>query len=372
MKKYLQSYQISLRTIGPVFVGSGREISKKEYIFMEGKRVGIVDSGALYSELARRGKAREFEEYLLKNRREEMTVWLRNQRVPIRELLPCIRYTMDCGDAILEKGANRLQVMEHVKDPYGKPYIPGSSLKGMFRTILLADEITRIPKKYAALKDSMYENVFRGGYRNNYLKRDAVAAESITFRTLRKNEKRPGDAVNDVMQGIIVSDSEPLETEDLVLCQKVDRHTDGREKTLPLLRECIKPDTEIRCTFTVDTEVCNLSRERLLQAIDRFMEIYRESFASAFTGIGGKNDGCVYLGGGCGFVSKTIIYPLYGWKDGLPIVQKIFDVTVKNSRMHKHDRDGKYGASPHIIKCTRYRGQTLQMGLCRLEKMEMV
>lgn len=372
MKQYLQSYQISLRTIGPVFVGSGREIGKKEYIFLDKKRVGIVDSSALYAEMVKRGRAREFEEYLLKNRREDMTVWLRNQRIPERELLSCVRYTMDCGDAVLEKGANRLQIMEHVKDPYGSPYIPGSSLKGMFRTILLADDIARDPKKYAVIKSAMKGNTLRGGYRNSYLKADVAKTESMAFRTLQKNEKKPSDPLNDVMQGFIVSDSEPLETKDLVLCQKVDRHTDGREKTLPLLRECIKPDTEIRCTLTIDTKVCPWSKEKLLQAVDRFMEIYHESFASAFAGMEERNDGCVYLGGGCGFVSKTVIYPMYGRQEGLPVVQKIFDVTVKNSRQHKHDRDREYGASPHIIKCTRYQGQTLQMGLCKIEKMETV
>lgn len=372
MKQYLQSYQIILRTVGPVFVGNGREISKKEYVFLQNGKVGILNGDALYTAMAKRGKAGEFENYLLKNRRDDMTTWLRSQRIMIRELVPYVRYALDCGDAILDKGANRLQIMEHIKDPYGKPYIPGSSLKGMLRTILLAGDLLREPGKYAGLKKSMQENVRRGGTRNQFLKRDAAEIENRAYRTLQRDIQNPKSAVNDVLQGVIVSDSEPLSTKDLVLCQKVDRHTDGKEKTLPLLRECIKPGTEIRFTMTVDTDICALSGGDLMRAIDRFADMYYQNFAGSFRGISRIDNDCVFLGGGCGFVSKTIIYPMYGKQEGLPVAQRVFDVTVPASRTHKHDRDRQYGASPHIIKCTRYQGQTLQMGLCRVEKMQKV
>lgn len=65
MNQYLKSYQIVLHTVGPVFVGSGRKIGKKEYLFLNQKQVGIPDIQSLYGELARRKKAAAFEEYLL-------------------------------------------------------------------------------------------------------------------------------------------------------------------------------------------------------------------------------------------------------------------------------------------------------------------
>lgn len=35
-----------------------------------------------------------------------------------------------------------------MRDPYGNPYIPGSSIKGMLRTILLAADIMKNPLYY--------------------------------------------------------------------------------------------------------------------------------------------------------------------------------------------------------------------------------
>jgi hypothetical protein len=70
-------------------------------------------------------------------------------------------------------------------------------------------------------------------------------------------------------------------------------------------------------------------------------------------------------------VSKTVVNALYNDdKDKrIRLSQNIFEKT-KVPRNHKHYKDKEYGVSPHILKCTRYKGQTLQMGLCKLEKMK--
>lgn len=42
--------------------------------------------------------------------------------------------------------------MTCVTDPYGNPYIPGSSLKGMLRTILLSKDIDQDQIKYKRIR----------------------------------------------------------------------------------------------------------------------------------------------------------------------------------------------------------------------------
>lgn len=368
MKQYLKKYEVVMRTAGPVYIGSGREIGKKEYLFLNREEVGIPDIQKLYGELERRGKIQEFEQYLLNNNRDDLTEWLRSQRISTDELTSVIRYRMDCGDAIVQKG-KRPQVMECIKDAYGNPYVPGSSLKGMFRTIFLASDILKNPSDYRNMKSSLPQKAMQRAPRNVYLKREAAELESIAFRTLRRGDTRPTDAVNDIMQGFAVSDSAPLSTKQLVLCQRIELHTDGTEKKLPVLLECIKPDTEIRFTITIDTGVCSLTADALQQAVGSFMLSYYENWGKAFHGIDMPEENCVLLGGGTGFVSKTVVYPLLGKEEGIKMSQKIFDMTGV-PRMHKHDKDGIYGASPHIMKCTSYQGKTMMTGLCRLERME--
>lgn len=367
MKQYLKCYQVVMHAIGPVFVGSGREIGKKEYVLLGQGKVGIPDIQRLYGELARRKKGNAFEAYLLGyDNRTDLTTWLGNQNIKARELGPLLRYTLDGGDALSGRGDRRMQVMACIKDPYGNPYIPGSSLKGMFRTILLGADILKNPGKYQQEKKDI-RNGGSGGNRNFYLQREIKSVEAIAYRTLGKDQKKPADAVNDWMQGLILGDSEPLSTKDLTLCQKVDLHVDGRERKLPLLRECVKPGARIRFTITVDTSLCNLTEQTLREAVRAFGESYYGNFSSAFSVADRPGERDVFCGGGCGFVSKTVVYPMYGKKEGIAVAKDIFGKTGV-PRQHGHDKDDRHGVSPHMLKCTRYQGKLLQMGLCRIDE----
>lgn len=374
MEQYLKSYHVIMQTVGPVFVGSGKEIMKKEYIFMDDRKtVGIPDVQRLYAVLMKNKKEKAFEEYLLGKGSMSLTEWLDRQRIKERELKPLLKYVLDCGDAMIDRGGNKLQIMECVKDSYGNPYIPGSSLKGMFRTILLGADIINVPEKYQREKENIRREAVQKAGRNYYLKKDMDKIEYKMYRTLDRPESKPEDAVNDLMQGFIVSDSEPLATSDLVLCQKIDRHVDGTERKLPLLRECIKPDTEIRFTITIDTNLCKLTGKLLMEAVKAFISNYYSNFSKSFSGMDVPKANYVLCGGGCGFVSKTIVYPLFEKTEGIEIAQRVFEHTIPEqiNRQHKHYKDKQYGVSPHTMKCTRYQGKLMQMGVCKILKIKL-
>lgn len=371
MNRYLKCYRVTLRTLAPVFTGSGKEIGKKEYFFQEQDKIAIPDIQRLYGQICQMGKGDAFEAYLLGKQNTDLTTWLQEQDISVEDIMPCVAYTLDYMDVAMEKDARRMQVMECIKDPYGNPYIPGSSIKGMLRTILLGAEIAEKPQRYQESKRNLKRNLEQRASRTAYLKKEIAGIEGVAYRTLAREKTKPWDAVNDVMQGLIVSDSEPLSTESLALCQKVDVDTQGTEKRLPLLRECVKPDTEIHFTITIDSQLCPYTEERILSAVKVFMKRYNENFLSAFTGMEKPTERDVFLGGGCGFASKTVIYPLYGKREGVDVIMKIFDQT-KVPRLHKHDLDKQFGVSPHTVKCTSYQGKLYQMGLCRIEKTELL
>lgn len=372
MKEVLKHYQMELVVKGPVFVGSGKEIGKKEYVFLDAQTLGILAPEKLYAELRHRGKSRQFEEYLLNNRRDDLTNWLRNENVRVNDIKDCIRYSLKCRELIeARKEKSKLQIMECTKDPYGKPYIPGSSIKGMLRTIILGNDILENPEMYSEVKHEMTRELFSNGKvdRKWVLRSPMNRIEEICYRTLARPESKSNDAVNDIMQGFIVSDSEPLELEDLTLAQAIELHTDGTEKTLPILRESIKPGTRIRFTLTIDTKTCPLDSDYLMYAVSRFAEQMNTNFGKAFSGIDRMQRQQVVLGGGGGFLSKTIIYPLYGKQKGLGTTQQIFEKTGV-PKEHKHIMDKRYGVSPHIMKTTRYQGKLCKMGLCDLNVIE--
>lgn len=366
MNNYLKEYHVELTTLGPVHVGNGKQINKKEYIDADKGKVGICDINKLYQFLKSKHIAGEFEKYVLYNYRDDLTKWLRNNGIEYSDVAQCMRYVLECGDAIIDR-ETKLQVMECIKDSYGNPYIPGSTLKGMFRTIILASDIINNPLKYSTEKSNLQRNIDINKKRQIYLRKQMKAIEDTAFKTLKRNERDPLAAVNDYMQGFIVSDSRPLNTNDLILCQKVEIHTDGNEKRLNLLRECIKPATKICFTISVDSSLCNIDDQKIRNAVNTFAKICNENFLKGFNIKENMIDGnCVYVGGGTGFVSKTIIYPLLGKQIGLNSTIKIFEKTDV-PKQHMHYKDKQYGVSPHILKCTKYNGRLYQMGLCRVE-----
>ena len=102
-----------------------------------------------------------------------------------------------------------------------------------------------------------------------------------------------------------------------------------------------------------------------MEAIQMFYEQYYEVFQRKFPRNDRGETNTVFLGGGSGFVSKTIIYSLFGEKEGIEIVKNIFDRTGV-SKDHKHYKDTRMGVSPHILKCTRYQGKEYMMGQCEV------
>lgn len=367
MKESLKTYQITLKAAGSVFIGSGKEISKKEYIFLKDKKAAILDIEKLYGVLSKKHLQREYEKFMIASPKETLAGWLKRNQVPMTDVLSCIKYTLDNQDTVVERGKT-LRIMECMKDPYGKPYIPGSSVKGMLRTVLLCEDILRRPEKYRECQDMVKRELFSNeNYRNRnkkYTLAKAVGeAEQKCYHLLNKSEKKE-DAVNDILSGLIVSDSEPLETKDLILCQKIEYHPDGQEKKMNLLRECVKPGTVIKFSLTIDESICLITEKQIMQAIEDFSELYYENFLEKFVNTDRLKSDTIFLGGGSGFVSKTVIYALFPKKEGIKVLQRIFEKT-NIPENHKHRQDLQYGVSPHILKCTHWQGKLYQMGMCR-------
>lgn len=368
MRENLKVYDLYLEVQGPVFIGNGREINKKEYLFFSGNQVGVIDIEKLYSFLKKKGLSRQYEAYLMETRTDGLKKWLDNNRISVSEIRPYMKYIID-NERVEMQGGGRsrpLQLFEFVKDPYGRPYVPGSSVKGMLRTILLGEDMILNERRYASKILDIKQEVRTLSARRKTLK-CIKEVENIRFCTLNRDKKKVNNAVNDFMSGIIISDSDPLETSDLNVCPKIDRHTDGKTRALPLLRECLKPGTKIRCTLTVDSSIMsragnNLTEENILEAAKLFVSRYNSEFAEKFGRKFALDKESVLLGGGSGFVSKTVIYSMLSGKEGLETVKTILDKTA-----FKHNSYKDQIASPRVLKCTFYKGKEYQMGVCRLK-----
>lgn len=365
MKDYLKVYKAKIIVMSPTFVGSGKDISKKEYRLSEdGEKVIIYDPAKFYQLMQKAGKESQYENFLMNDSRNDLETWMRDNRIAFSSVNDAVRYTVACGDR-MEEGKSKVQIMEFAKDPYGLPYVSGSSIKGMLRTILLGFEIKKNPEKYRQeaeqIKRFHTDRPDRKAYR-----KETNNIEINTFNTLEREDIKKENAVNDNLQGLIISDSKPLRLADLVLCQKVEYHTNNEEKSLNILRECLRSGTKIEFTITIDTLVCPYDADKIMEAIKVFNDMYYECFLSKFNSKKRPPD-TVYLGGGAGFVSKTVIYSLFGADEGVTVAENVFRNTLPQSvfNSHGHRNDSRYGVSPHILKCTKKDGKRFQMGMCQ-------
>lgn len=373
MKDFLQHYNMKISVLSPVHIGSGEKIGKKEYIYLpRTHRVIIPDMEKMYAGLRKTHSEKEYVDYMLKDGRYGLEVWLKQNGYKEKDFQAWARYELDAGDRIAEdtRGRNQkpMEIMSFIKDAYGLPYVPGSSLKGMIRTALLAYEIRRNRGNFSDIKDQIQKNapVRKSKNRTAHLSGETKKLETRAFHTLTKDEKNLSNAVNCNLSGLIVSDSRPVDLKQLTLSQKIDYTLDGKEKPLPLMRETLIPGTEIYFEISIDRDRCPYNIETILQALDEFQENCYRYFYSRFKR--GKNEaGIVWLGGGCGYLSKTVIYPLFG-KDAVKVVDQIYRNTLgPNYNIHKHNRDVSLNLAPHVCKCTRYKGELYDMGMGRIE-----
>ncbi len=378
MQEYLKHYNVRIIALSPIHVGDGSKIGKKEFIQMGERRPVIIpDLNKMFQTLHEEGKEDKYVEFILNKQSKDLGTWLKEQNISKKKIEEWKQYSMDPGDAFVRnkhgKSATPKDILCFVKDPYGKPYVPGSSLKGMLRNALLCWRLHKNPEKYNRVKEKYLEvantenkrgNV-KSKYFRDFLKKETKEVETAVFHILNRVPKKE-NAINSFMAGLIVSDSHPIGEEQLMLAQKIDLSLKGEERHLPILREALKPGTKIEFEITIDSRICDVTMTEILSALDYFAQISYDYFYQYFVR-GSKEKGTIWLGGGTGFLSKTMLYPIFE-KDAVELTDKVFRQTLgKNYSDHKHSKDVVMGVAPHVCKCTRYQGKLYEMGMGKIE-----
>ena len=179
------------------------------------------------------------------------------------------------------------EVVKFMRDPFGTPYIPGSSLKGAIRTILMNTNPDWNNKKVVDTRG----------------KRPKENKNMISWGA------KKGKEFNDLFNAIRVSDSKPFSNESLILVQKWDCSAKSlKVKPLPLYREAIAPLTKVEFTITTTTAEAATLIEKLEDKALEFYKGYKNFFLKDFPEdkIQDNIDYPIYLGAGSGAWTKTI------------------------------------------------------------------
>lgn len=349
----LQIYNLRVKTKSPLFVGSGEIISKKEYLYdSRNQRVSIIDHTKLMGWLLSRSDAAvidEYERFMLSDvRRYTLNDFFRNVHADSSDIRGFTLYATDAGAALPETGSLR-NIACFARDSFNKPYLPGSSVKGAIRT--------------AVLVKMMQENANVNQYKTESAYLNAIGQGT-------------GAAANfDVMSGVSFADSLPIPQSAMILAGKIDLSKDGDTNRINIVRECVRPGTEIILKLTIKPERCGIvTADYIKQAISNFGRYYLNNFSSKFdtpSSAGGESfENCLLLGGGCGYFSKNTVYAQKPWNDA---VMTVAEMMKKNFKRGKHEKDVIIGISPHTLKCTKVASpqqngsrSLMQVGVCEI------
>ena len=402
MTPYLKRYRMKITAIGPIHVGVGKKLKKIEYIYdKQNNRVFVLDATKTYSYLEQEGKLGRFQEYILSpekghkdedNSKDIFSFLLKeNISKEIWESWKSYDYV------ITEREDTSLkEIHSFVKDANGRPYVPGSSIKGMIRTALLAyllgnkiegsDEegmflYRKIDKQQIqyTLSKAKKESIAVG---KRDLRKESVELEALVFHQLELRNgirmENQRNAVCSILRGLLVRDSQPLSLKDLDLAQKVDlfsensrrrdssisRYNNEETNSISMFREVLRPGTEIYFDLILDSKVFPYSLDTILAALDYFNEqCYYYHYKHFQRPILEK--GIVWLGGGAGYCTKTVSYPLLQ-EEGLDFVSAILAKNFSNY----HDRDKELGVSPRTTPIFTQSNHTYDQGMGKIELVE--
>lgn len=346
---HLQEYTLTLTTKAPVFVGSGVVYGKMDYIFdAVRKTVSFIDQTQFFQLLIDRDLIDKYESFIL-NKRPSDTIqyFLKNIcKLDAKTINSLIVNRVSAADA-LDENHSLKEIQAFIRRADGRAYIPGSSLKGCLRTVLLTNMLLRDSNKAEPINIKQLESKY--------------------LHTLQITNKQ-SDMVNSIMRGISISDSEPIDEKNMILASKIDSLPDGFENRINVVRQCVAPETKITFRLTLDQNIlsgANILTElrETIRAFDAFyIQEYNSYFAIKKEFEDLFRDDFIVLGGGSGFFAKNLIYPFYAPNHA----KAVKTVSQSMQQKHKHEKDIGYGISPRTFKITEFDRFAYPIGLCQV------
>ena len=394
MRSFLERHNCVLEVMTPIHIGSGRKLGKREYIYdRNGARILIMNVPRIYEYCIARKKTADFERFFMGGREEKRDLRhfliqaglgeARFQDFSLYQLPASASELFENRNGRTSFALSDLQTFMH--DPYGLPYVPGTSIKGMLKSALLAFEMMRNSAGFSGLCKDLETAVMTPGpaNRTKFLGREIGRIEELAFKPIGSEQGSSDDDGNDKgkdmhtqMSWISVGDSKPLKNTDLALCRKHDVRTDGKKNSINIFKECLRPGTRIEFDITIDTEHCAYSIEAIKEALVLMNTLIVRRFINRFDKSAVPEKEPVAWLGSAGFDTKTVIQALYGslpvsargGDEAAELTQAILAKTISRKTFdeHQHNLDlTQFNASPHMRKETMYNGKLMDLGKAR-------
>ncbi|MFC4803752.1 type III-A CRISPR-associated RAMP protein Csm5 [Filifactor villosus] len=375
----IKNYKMNLHVLSPVHIGGAEYKSKlttKEYIYDRRKKIlTIIDANKFTDLLIRRNLFDTYIDYIQErvntskkeqNRKADIRTFIQQHKLEAQ--IPSIAAKEYKNLEIDTENGRLNDINLVVKDVYGEPYIPGSSIKGAMVTSLLVDYIISHRNEFkdnissilkAARKVQSDRDV--RDYKKTVSREVATIENLILYGTPRAPKvKRFGLSVSDTYR------SENLNT---CFLQDIDETMkDGDFKPMPLAREYIAPGSRLFCDISLDFDRFKESRLKVESMDDVFDAIERSALYLTTVCIpyAGKETDLI-LGANTGFHQKTVVHALFdNEKERLDVVRKLLHKGSKK-KITNHLND-KY--APRVINRVIWDTYEELAGVVRLDIVE--
>lgn len=354
-----------LTCISPIHIGNGELLKQYEYIFTKDRnqqRIYFLDKAKWMTFLVRHDLIDDYAQSVFSGRMN-LYGWLQSQR--IGSLSAIIREVCNASaDVYLvrERQQRVNDISRQVKTPDGVPYIPGSTLKGAIRSAILFHDIRQHPEAYLPFWNRIKAAMEAGNRRQ--MRDLAQNIERQAFTRLKQQKNRPDDALQSVMKGLAVSDAMLVGHErDTVILQKYDVSSIRREglkgHPLALFHECIPAGRKFRFSMTLDKDIARLIGITSLDDVWQWVRDYLAFGLAQEKGVFGheyKGEfeesklADIRLGGGTGFLSKTVYYALAPNGEGRTVLANFFDDVLFTRRNCHHHKTKDDRLTPRTLK----------------------
>lgn len=383
--KQFETAKMCLKVVTPINISDGIVLGAKDYLYdSRRQKVYFLNLHQWHMFIYKHMLLKKYESYLANFRdKQSLLEWLRMQGYDIDDVRTVITSEAQATVNLMENEKKKTlnDINRHIQQPDGSLYVPGSSIKGVFRTAILYSLLQKrqdVKVKYwRQVQEKISSNYFKP-YKD--FKKLMSDLENELLHTLRllDGDNRSNNAVRSAMRGLQVSDTYASRNMQTAILQKVDGGFDkfgkATPKKLPIFRECMLPEAELFFDVKIEKAVMNTiginSVDDLLKATHSFFaavtdllqQAFEKEYQEAFQGVAAGN---MFLGGNTGFLSKTLLAMLAPDKDTAKnTIKVLLDKSFKN---HKHLLRDKVIA-PRTLKCTNYNGKLMLMGVAEVRK----
>ena len=383
--KQFETAKMCLKVVTPINISDGIVLGAKDYLYdSRRQKVFFLNLHQWHMFIYKHMLLEKYESYLANFRdKQRLLEWLQMQGYDIDDVRTVItseaQATVNLMDNEKKKTLN--DINRHIQQPEGSLYVPGSSIKGVFRTAILYSLLQKrqdIKVKYwRQIQEKISSNYFKPYRDFNKLISDLENEFLHTLRLVDGNI-RSNNAVCSAMRGLQVSDTYASRNMQTAILQKVDGGFDkfgkASPKKLPIFRECMLPKAELFFDVKIEKAVMSTiginTVDDLLKATHSFFaavtdllqQAFEKEYQEAFQGVAAGN---MFLGGNTGFLSKTLLAMLAPDKDTAKNTIKV--LLDKSFKTHKHLLRDKVIA-PRTLKCTNYNGKLMLMGVAEVRK----